>query len=77
MLFNTLGEYVVGPWVVVAVLIIRQINNVVSQAAERIDGVDVLALRFGQQSSAPEICRAVTPGQLRAAPIAFGQQGFL
>jgi hypothetical protein len=57
-------------------LIIWKINDVVSQPAERIDGVDVLALRFGQQSRTPEIRGAVTPGQLRAAPIAFGQQRF-
>ena len=59
------------------VLIIRKINNVVGQSAEGIDGVDVLALRLGRQGRAPEVSRAVTPGQLRAASVAFGQQGFL
>ena len=55
----------------------RKINNVVGEPAERINGVNVLALRFRQQGGAPEVRCAVIPGELGAVSIAFGQQGFL
>ena len=56
------------------VLAIGKIDDVVGQPAQRVDGIDVLALRPGQQGGAPEVGGAVLPGQFGAAPVALGQQ---
>ena len=65
-------------------LSIGKIDNVVGQPAERVDGVDVLALRLGQQGRAPEVGGAVaarsawrTAGSPRSARLRCEIQSFI